>query len=59
MPNGFHSHYCSRCKEEKDCAQITHCRKSPTALCADCIYDDYVAETKSDDKKEGKTNGRQ
>lgn len=40
MTNGFHSHYCPRCKADKDCAQITHCRREPTALCADCVYDD-------------------
>jgi len=42
MPNGFHSHYCPRCEKEKDCAQITHCRREPTSLCADCVYDDVV-----------------
>lgn len=41
MINGFHSHYCLRCKADKDCAQVTHCRRGPTALCADCFYDDY------------------
>jgi hypothetical protein len=46
MTSGFHSHYCPRCKEQKDCAQITHCRKLETALCADCVYDDYMTEQK-------------
>lgn len=43
MPNGFHSHFCPRCNADKDCAQVTHCRKPETALCADCFYDDYMA----------------
>jgi hypothetical protein len=50
MPNGFHSHYCSRCQAQKDCAQITHCRKAPNALCADCVYDDYMAGTLTEKK---------
>jgi hypothetical protein len=41
MISGFHSHYCPRCQEQKDCSQITHCQKTPTALCADCVYDDF------------------
>jgi hypothetical protein len=40
MTSGFHSHYCPRCKAQKDCAKITHCRKEETALCADCVYED-------------------
>lgn len=39
MTSGFHSHYCPRCREQKDCAQTTHCRKAATATCADCVYD--------------------
>lgn len=43
MINGFHSHYCPRCKVDKECSLVTHCRREPTALCADCAFDDYMA----------------
>jgi len=52
MTNGFHSHYCPRCKEQKDCAQITHCKKAPTALCADCVYEAViVAKERAESRK--------
>lgn len=44
MTNGFHSHYCPRCKADKECAQITHCRREPTSLCADCFYEDLMKQ---------------
>lgn len=47
MPNGFHSHYCPTCKQDVECLQITHCRRGPQAKCADCFYDDTLAEQKA------------
>lgn len=52
MPNGFHSHYCPRHKEQKDCAQITHCRRDDTALCADCVYDDMKRKENEEREKD-------
>lgn len=44
MISGLHSHYCPDCKQQKACMQITHCRRGPEAKCADCFYDEMIAE---------------
>lgn len=51
MKNGFHSHYCPRCQKDKECAKVTHCRKPDPSLCADCAYEDYVANEQKETTK--------
>jgi len=36
MKSGNHAHKCMRCKHDKACAQITHCRRPDEFICEDC-----------------------
>ncbi len=36
MQSGNHTHWCRKCKENKPCLQVTHCRKPLVAKCVDC-----------------------
>jgi hypothetical protein len=36
MQSGLHNHYCPKCKSDKDCPQITHCRRPAESLCMEC-----------------------
>ena len=36
MKSGRHAHYCPTCAKDKDCEQITHCKRPDTTPCIDC-----------------------
>jgi len=37
MISGDHSHFCPDCKQSKQCAIITHCKRPAIEVCDDCL----------------------
>ena len=35
--SGRHWHYCTACQADKECAQITHCRRAEQSYCDKCL----------------------
>jgi len=44
MISGKHAHFCPTCKENKECAQITHCCRAAVAVCDNCRAAEFAKQ---------------